>query len=195
MIRTLDKTSLSLLFRLRGRDADAWTRCVHIYAPLVQQWCRRKGLTESDAEDLAQTVFLAVFQGIEQYSPDEPNATFRGWLSRITHRRIADWYGRHPGSARPRGGTEALQFLHELATPDESAADLREQTRDLYQRAIALIRDEFSPRDWQIFWRLTADGQPAPAVAAEHGLSSAAVRQVKSRVLRRIQQTLGDVAE
>src|SRR2546421_498298 len=33
-------TSLTLLERARGRDADAWARLVGLYAPLVDAWCR-----------------------------------------------------------------------------------------------------------------------------------------------------------
>lgn len=191
--RIAERTSQSLLLRLRDRDADAWARCVRLYAPLVARWCRGKRLAGSDLDDVTQDVFVSVYKGIDQYKLDGVNGTFRGWLHRIAQRRIADWYAARADRDQPRGGTEALRHLHEIETPTD-AAELRAETLWLYQSAMALIRDEFSPRDWEVFRRMTADGQPAPAVAAEFGLSSAAARQVKSRILRRIKQTLGDAS-
>ena len=53
----------------------------------------------------------------------------------------------------------------------------------------------FTERMWQIFWRVTVDGNSATAVAEEFGATPAAVRQIKSRILRRLKQIVGDVAQ
>ena len=66
---------------------------------------------------------------------------------------------------------------------------------DLYQQAVQAARAEFPDRVWQMFWRLTADGRPAPQVAEEFGMTPAAVRQAKSRVLRRLKQLVGDLPD
>jgi hypothetical protein len=46
-----------------------------------------------------------------------------------------------------------------------------------------------------MFWRVAVDGQPAPAVAEEFAVTSAAVRQVKARVLRRLKEVVGVLPE
>src|SRR5688572_13164844 len=43
-------TSLTLLDRVRGNDATAWQRLVHLYSPLVYYWCSRAGVRAHDAE-------------------------------------------------------------------------------------------------------------------------------------------------
>ena len=65
----------------------------------------------------------------------------------------------------------------------------------LLRRALDLVRVEFEPATWRAFLLTAVDGRPAPEAAAELGVSAAAVRQAKSRVLRRVRQELGDLPE
>jgi RNA polymerase sigma-70 factor (ECF subfamily) len=63
----------------------------------------------------------------------------------------------------------------------------------LYRRALELVRAEFEPRTWELFWLTAVEGRPPVDVAAERGLTPAAVRQAKSRVLRRLREEVGDL--
>ena len=60
-------------------------------------------------------------------------------------------------------------------------------------RALDLVRAEFEGRTWQMFWRSAVDGHAVAAIARDLGASAAAVRQAKSRVLRRLKSELGDL--
>ena len=62
-------------------------------------------------------------------------------------------------------------------------------------RALELLRGEFAAQTWQAFWRTAVDGQSAPAIAAELNMSPAAVRKAKSRVLHRLKEELGELAD
>src|SRR5262249_61831187 len=78
---------LSLLERLRrpgesGRDADAWSRFVDLYAPLLFYWARRLGLAEPDAADLVQDVFLVLVRQLPTFRHDGRHS-FRAWLHTI----------------------------------------------------------------------------------------------------------------
>jgi RNA polymerase sigma-70 factor (ECF subfamily) len=64
----------------------------------------------------------------------------------------------------------------------------------VFRRAPAAIREEFAPRQWQVFWRTSIDNQTAPAVADELGMTAGAVRQAKARVLRRLREELCEAA-
>src|SRR5437868_814948 len=75
-------TSLSLLQRVRVRDALAWERLVALYRPLVLSWCQRGGARREDADDLAQEVFLAVAGGLEKFRR-EGEGSFRSWVRGI----------------------------------------------------------------------------------------------------------------
>lgn len=73
----------------------------------------------SDADDLAQEVFLAVCRGIGAYDQQLP---FTGWLYGIARRKLADFWRRH----RP---TEAIQLTDE---PLElrSPADIQQESEN-----------------------------------------------------------------
>jgi RNA polymerase sigma-70 factor (ECF subfamily) len=193
-----DGTSLTLLGRLRAADGDAWTRLVALYGPLVRYWLVRGGATEADAEDLVQEVFRVVSQALPAFRRDRPGDTFRGWLrgvARIVLLRHGRAIRRQPRAA---GGTDALEHMNAIpAAASAGGADDDEpaERNALYRRALELVRGEFEAKTWRMFWASTVESRPPAEVAAELGVSSAAVRQAKSRVLRRLKEEVGDLME
>ena len=81
-------TSLTLLQRLRANEPDAWRTTVHLYSPLLYQWCARAGLQGADADDVTQEVFRAAATHLESFRRDRAGDTFRGWLRVITRNMI-----------------------------------------------------------------------------------------------------------
>ena len=47
----------------------------------------------------------------------------------------------------------------------------------------------------QMFWQTVVEDRAADAVAAQFGVSTAAVRKARSRVLRRLKQEVGDAID
>ena len=84
-------TSGSLLERLRNpNEQEAWNQFAGLYTPLLYYWLRRLGLSQQDAADLIQDVFLVLVTKLPhfQYQRD---GTFRGWLRTLTlnkHREL-----------------------------------------------------------------------------------------------------------
>jgi RNA polymerase sigma-70 factor (ECF subfamily) len=189
-----DATSLSLLQRLKARDADAWDRLVMLYAPLVCFWCRKLDLPEQDTADVLQDVFQAVAANIANFRKDRPGDTFRGWLRVITQNKVFDHFRRTGREPQGAGGTEANLRLAQFPALDDSVDDTTERRAHqlLIHRALDLIRAEFTSRTWQAFWRVTVDGLCALDVANELSMRPGAVRVAKSRVLRRLRQELGE---
>jgi RNA polymerase sigma-70 factor (ECF subfamily) len=99
--------------------------------------------------------------------------------------------GRHP---RATGGTDALRQLQAVAAADEDE-DPAEELDGLRRRALELVRSEFEERTWQAFWRTVVEGRSPVDLAAELGVSPAAVRMAKSRVLRRLKEEFGDLVQ
>jgi RNA polymerase sigma-70 factor (ECF subfamily) len=93
------------------------------------------------------------------------------------------------------GGTAALAGLHQLADSLAGDDDPPAELHALYHRALELVRGEFEAGTWQMFWAVTVDGRAPAEVAADRGLSTAAVRQAKSRVLRRLKEEVGDLLD
>jgi RNA polymerase sigma-70 factor (ECF subfamily) len=190
------QTSLSLLQRARGNDTDAWARVVALYGPLVRVWCRRAGLGAEDAEDVAQEVFASACAHLADFHRDRPGDTFRGWLRVITRNAVLAYFRRTGGRARAEGGSDAWQRLQDVADPLATpAAEETAEVDGLYRRAVEQVRGEFETATWQAFWLTAIEGRSPVALAAELGVTPAAIRQAKSRVLRRLKQELGDLID
>ncbi len=169
---------------------------IDLYGPLIAFWCRQSGLDSESTSDTIQEVFLAVSLSIGRYGNKDGQGGFRSWLWRLTRNKIIDRYRREKEEAKARGGSSAWNRLVGIADPslaistDEPTNELA--LGELMQRAIAQVRVEFESKSWQAFWRSAVDGMPTDVIAAELEMSPAAVRQARSRILRRLRLQLGD---
>jgi RNA polymerase sigma-70 factor (ECF subfamily) len=190
-------SGLSLAVRLRDGSQGAWEELVELYGPLVDSWCIRRGVATAERADVVQDVFLAVYRSIGDFDHEQPGATFRGWLWRITLNKIRERARRRTGPAAA-GGSSAAARLQETPDPLANLGDEEDEPADpsvtasLVRRALDQIRSSFEPSTWEAFWRTAVLGRSAPQAAEELGLTAAAVRQAKSRVLRRLRRQLGD---
>jgi RNA polymerase sigma-70 factor (ECF subfamily) len=187
-------TSLTLLQRIRERDQEAWRRLLHLYAPLVASWCASKGIRDQDADDVQQEVFRAVATSLDNFRRDRPGDTFRGWLRGITRNKLTDHFRSRQTRPEARGGTDAHQLLQQVPEA-ELHEDSDQELSGLYRRALELVRCEFEDRTWTAFWRAAVECQDVTDIAADLGVTPAAVRKAKSRVLHRLRQEIGDVID
>ena len=189
-----DSTSSDLISRVRAQDDEAWQRLVDLYGPLVFYWCRRSNLTGANAADVVQEVFASVSTAIAEYEVRE-GSRFRGWLWTITRNKINDHFRRIQQQGEAGGGTAAQMQIADLPDyqPDESSdADDQRELSAFLHRALELVRSEFEERTWRAFWRAAVEGDNTADIAAEMGITANAVRQAKSRVLRRLRDELGE---
>jgi len=179
----MESTATSLLERLRHQPhADDWSRFVRLYAPLLLDWARGTGASESDAADLVQDVFATLVEQLPTFQYD-PQRSFRAWLRTILlNRWRAMQRKRQP---IPAGDFDGLPGPAEPTFPDE--ADDRVQ---LLRQALGLLRSEFQPATWEAFRRTLLLGQPVAQVAAELKMSANAVYIARSRVLQRLRREM-----
>ncbi len=185
-------TSLSMLERVRLNEADAWQRMCRVYGPLVYRWARIAGLQDSDAADVGQDVFRTVFGKISDYDGLRSGATFRGWLRTITRNKVGDFLRRRAYRPVAVGGTTAWQLHEQL--PDElseASSPAPDEEQRVLHRTLATLQMEFEPLTWKAFWLSTIETLPAAEIASQLGLSAAAVRQAKYRVLKRLRDEMG----
>ena len=193
----LSRTSSSLLRGAQADDQSAWVRLVDKYGPLVYHWCRRAGLQPADASDVVQEVLRSVARGLSAFHHDRSGDTFRGWLRRITQRRIMDRYrqdARFVGDAV--GGSSGSDWLAQTAEQlDKEDTQGPDHARPAKAPSISLevlnrVRAGFSERNWNIFWRVVVEQQEVSEVTQEFGVTSNVVRLAKSRILKRLRQEL-----
>jgi RNA polymerase sigma-70 factor (ECF subfamily) len=191
-------TSLTLLERLRANEPDAWGTMVRLYTPLVFHWCARGGVRGADADDISQEVFRAAAAGFAAFRRERAGDTFRGWLRGITRNMLLQHFRRSGRQPAASGGTEAFVRLHEVTDAAPGLADEDDpapEVEGLRRRALELVRCEFEDRTWQMFWVTVVDGRSPVDIAAELGVTPAAVRKAKSRVLHRLREQFGELIQ
>ncbi len=197
-MREAPRTRPSLLVRLRdGRDQQAWSQFVDLYAPLVYRFARRRGLQDADAADLTQDVLQAVSGGIQRLDYDPRRGTFRGWLFTVARNKLRNFLAAQRRPGRGTGDAAAQQLLQELPARegDQAAWWDEEYERRVFSWAAGQARGAFRDSTWQAFWQTAVEGHPPGEVAAGLRLSVGAVYVARSRVLARLRQELAGLLE
>jgi RNA polymerase sigma-70 factor (ECF subfamily) len=61
---------------------------------------------------------------------------------------------------------------------------------EIRARALELVRQSTTDKTWQMFWLSTVEQIPSAEIAKQFGVSSAAVRVAKQRVLQRLRNLM-----
>jgi RNA polymerase sigma-70 factor (ECF subfamily) len=190
-------TRASLLVRLRDpRDEAAWKEFVDLYVPVVYGYLRRQGLQDADAVDLCQDVVGAVTVAIGRLEYDPSQGSFRGWLFTVVRRKLSNW--RRARKNLPAAGNDSTirQMLEQHPAPEETEADWEIEWRQrVFAWACEQVRPEVSEKTWQAFWRTAIDGLSGKVVAADLGMSVAAVYLARSRIVARLKELVQSAQE
>ena len=179
-----------------ARNEDTgWHRLVTVYGPLVYAWCRRAGVQHSDAPDIVQEVMRSVARNIKGFHHDRRVGTFRGWLRRITKRRIIDFRRRQSRRVAPRavGGSKFQMCLQRQEDPYVNESTLAPSGGGIsavQQQMLDKVKARFSPRNWQIFWMVVVEEHDTTDVAEQFGVTVNVVRLAKSRILKRLREIM-----
>lgn len=183
-------TRPSLLVRLRQpEDSSAWSEFVTIYGPLLAGWCRQRGLQNSDAEDVAQTVLLRLAKRIATFSYDPDRGSFRAYLRTLARYAINDFFTetKEKGS----GDTRVLSALESVAATTDLLARLDEAfDYELLNEALHRVRNRVEEQTWAAFELTAFQGLPTDSVAQQLHLSMATIYKAKSRILNHLREEI-----
>ena len=188
----MDTTPISVLERVRRPgDSDAWQRLVELTTPLLLAWAYRSGLRDHDAADLVQDVLAVLVEKLPSFDYDR-DRSFRGWLRVITTNKFLEKRRKLTPEAMPPDDAR----LGELVDPTALEPFWeREYRQALVARAMELMQSQFQPTTWRACWEHVVSGRSAAEVAAELGLTPAAVYVAKGRVLRKLRAELAGMWE
>jgi RNA polymerase sigma-70 factor (ECF subfamily) len=188
----MDTTPISLLQRVRQpSDPEAWRKLVELTTPLLFAWAYRAGLRDHDANDLVQDVLAVLVEKLPTFDYDR-DRSFRGWLRTVTTNKLLERRRRRTmETVSP--DDERLSELVDSDVPDEFWEE--EYRQKLVARGLELMRAHFQPTTWKACWEHVVSGRSAAEVAAELGLTPAAVYVAKGRVLRRLRVELAGMWE
>jgi RNA polymerase sigma-70 factor (ECF subfamily) len=169
---------------------------VEIYAPVVYEMARRRGLQDADAADLTQEVLRSVSGAIGRFHYDQRRGSFRGWLFTVTRNALTTFFETQRRVPRGSGDSSVQAWLEQQPGPDEESAVWdREYDRRLLAYATEQIRVLFEEVTWQAFWQTAVEGKGAKEVAKALGMTVGAVYIAKSRVLSRIKDQVGQLRD
>ncbi len=191
-------TRLSLLLRLRDpADQDAWAHFVGLYAPAVYRFVRDRGLQDADAADVTQAVMLRVVRAIGGFDYDPRRGSFRGWLFTIACNQLRQVLLKGAQPAGHGSGDTGVQRLLEAwpARDDAEALWARAWEQQVFAWAADQVRADCAERTWRAFWRTAVEGASGKEVAAELGMSVAAVYLARGRVMTRIKSLIQEVQD
>ena len=189
-------TRISLVCRLRDHDdAEAWSRFVDIYGPLIYRYGRRRGLQDADASDLAQDVLREVSSCIERFEYDPTAGRFRNWLLLIARRTLSRRIRSQRNKPRATGNSGVLEQLHSLPNREEEDAWEKEYRQHVFQQASQQMADEFTEKTWAAFWQTAVEGQRPADVASALGMQVGSVYVAKNRIMKRLREKVQRIDE
>ncbi len=183
-------TRQSLLIRAQAGDEASWKDLADLYRPFLTNWLRHQSFPERDRDDLTQEILVSVVKSLPSFRhPGHPGA-FRSWLRTIAANRLSDYWRSRNSRAPATGGSSVDEILQEVTDPDSALNRHWDEEHDRYvlRCLFDLVEQEFEPKTFQAFRRLTLDDASGAEVAAELGMTVAAVYVAKSRVLQRIRE-------
>jgi RNA polymerase sigma-70 factor (ECF subfamily) len=185
----LPLTNPSLVLRLKNRqDWRAWDQFDKLYRPMLRRVALRRGLQDSDAEEVVQDVMMTVLQSIQEYQSNGNVGAFRCWLQTIANRKAINRMLRdqkHRGSGR----TEVHEQLG--AAPDRAENALAQELtlefrRQLFHVASQSVQRRCDPLTWAAFWKTAIELRDPEEVARELGMKLGSVYVARSRIQSRI---------
>src|ERR1700759_5442731 len=129
-----DPTVSDLVARAKDGDRQAWDALVERYAPLIWAICRRHRLSQGDADDVAESVWLRL---VDQLDKVRDPAALPGWLATTARREcLRVLYMSH--------GPNASMYAKDVETLPDERLGLAEQGLLAAERQAAL-RGAFAP--------------------------------------------------
>ena len=181
------RSDADLVERCRGGDQSAWSDLVDRYQRLIFAIPRRAGLTEDQASDIFQDVFVLLFEKLDEIQQPEK---LRSWL--VTTAKFKTWAAVRADKKSLHGETtEEMEF--EIANvPDNSAlADekvIRLEQQHLIRTALGKLDERCQKILSMLYLRDSAASYSEVADAIAVGETS--ISPLRSRCLKKLEKLL-----
>lgn len=179
----------SLLSAVRRGDEIGWSEFYEMYKPLILLRGNDLRLTQTEKEELMQSVMLSFFNTSKTFRYDKSQGRFRDYLKSIIHNKACDiMRERHDNTV----SIETMEF----DIPAEAENRWEYEWRELVlAQAFEELKLKCEPTTLQSYDYFVRQDLPAKEVAKLLGIKQNAVYQHKTRVeemLREIIKQLDD---
>ncbi|MBE6382134.1 MAG: sigma-70 family RNA polymerase sigma factor [Lentisphaerae bacterium] len=187
-----ESTRSSVLRAVANTENEAaWQRLFDLYAGFVFSIARSKGLNDSDADDIVQTVFADLARNLPTFEYDRAKGRFRSYLSGLVHWRVNDRLrsGKRDAELKSAFWEEAKS----AASAEDEDFEEREWQQAAMEEALRRIKPDVRPEHFAAFVASAIEGQDTETVARLHGLTSDNLYQIRKRLTARLREAVAQV--
>jgi RNA polymerase sigma-70 factor (ECF subfamily) len=173
------------------QNEAAWQRLFDLYAGFVFSIARSKGLNDSDADDIVQTVFADLARNLPTFEYDRAKGRFRSYLSGLVHWRVNDRLrsGKRDAELKSAFWDEAKS----AASAEDEDFEEREWQQAALEEALRRIKPEVRPEHYAAFVASAVEGQDTDVVTKLYGISRDSLYQIRKRLTVKLRENLPEV--
>ena len=175
-----------LLRRARAYEQAALEELYDAYAPLIYSYIYRRIQDAASAEDLTGEVFLRMLQALR--SDGAWHTSFRGWLYRVAHNLVVDYYRRQPATPPVSLDDE----IHEIEADGDGPETLAQASAS--RRALREALQQLTPEQQQVLALRFGQELATREVSQILGKSVSAVEGLQHRALAALRRIIKDEA-
>ncbi len=184
------KTRKSLIARLDNwEDQRTWDEFYQTYWRLIYSVAIKSGLRSEEAFDCVQETILSIAKQSKKKLYDPAQGSFKTWLMNMTRWRINDQFRKRKKDTAMSGGAydedRKTAIIDRVEDPKGDVLDRLwkvEWKKNLADAALARVKSQVSPKQYQIFDYYVVKQWDASKVQAHLGVSMAQVYLAKHRV-------------
>jgi len=183
-------TRHSLLCRMKNWDDQAsWEEFFKIYWKLIYGVAVKAGLTDAEAQDVVQETIINAAKNIKGFEIGSERGSFKAWLLNNTRWRIAEQFRKRlpPAPAHAASTDETPRTASLLRLPDPASLDFealweQDWQQNLADIALANLRSQVDPLQYQMFDLHVLKQWPATKVARKLGIKMGKVYFAKYKI-------------
>ena len=187
-----ESTRSSVLRAVANTENEAaWQRLFDLYAGFVFSIARSKGLSDADADDIVQVVFMDLARNLPTFQYDRARGKFRSYLSGLVNWRVMDKL-----KAGKRDTDLKASFWEEAksaASSGDGGFAEREWQAAALEEALRRIKPDVRPEHYAAFVASAVEGQDTEAVMRLYGLSRDNLYQIRKRLTEKLRETTAAV--
>jgi RNA polymerase sigma factor (sigma-70 family) len=184
------KTRKSLIARLDNwEDQKTWDEFYQTYWKLIYAVAVKAGLRSDEAFDCVQETILSIAKQSKKKLYDPEQGSFKSWLMNMTRWRINDQFRKRKKDTAMSGGDwddeRKTAVIDRFEDPNGMQLDRvwdTEWRRNMADAALARVKAQVSPKQYQIFDYYVLREWEAGKVQKHLGVSMAQVYLAKHRV-------------
>jgi len=184
-------TTSTILRDLRDyQNNDVWGRFIARFRPPLVRFARQVGLSESDAEDVAQEALVAFAESYRKGGYDRQRGRLSQWLfgfafrCALKERRRAGQHAHDVLDSDPSSNAPAPLIDEQAATTTWD----REWEAALVEQCLNRVRQEFAPDNCRAFELMLFESCSPSEAATRLSVPVKSVYNAKHRILKRLRE-------